>query len=889
MSPKFFLSTLAAVLLAGSAEAQYTANFQTNIISGVTSNWVDDPSNPTAGYVVGSNTFFDTLIIQGGGVLSNGNGYIGYETSGSNNIAIVSDAGSAWSNQATLYVGYQGAGNQLIITNGGQVYSTNAFIGGAFASASNNAVIVSGSNSVWNIATDLVIGSNAANNTLVITNGGQVSDETALVGSDAGGNYNVSVLVTGTNSVWSNGPVLISVANAGGPANGGNAITVANGAQFISNGTVQIGNGAGTNTDIVLVTDPGTTWSNSLILQVSGSGSYNQFIVSNGATAYTGFSANIGGNPNTSNGVVVTGPGSVWTVPGNISIGQSGSGSFLIVTNGGFVQTIKIFVAYVGGSSGVLIIAGGTNEISSDLQVGFPVGFLGSTGTVTVASGALFVTNSTGTARTVVAGSGTLILGAGTFKTDNLTVTNGGVVEYVQAYQVDSGSVTVAGGTVQADSSYVVAPSANSTGNVSVASGQLVATNGVIGVGNDGTTTNGFGVGTMTVSNGTVLGSSILLGSSAGGQGQLTVQTDGLVSLVGTGAVLVANDLTVDGGDVEIVNGIIYCGESHPGAMTMNTGSANCQITYVGYDSQGTLTMVAGQMTVSSLLEIGFTSGSAGSVWISGGQLTATTLPTTIGNQGAGQMSISNGIVTMADVVVGNSSNPSTLTLTGGTLTVNTLVLPNPSSQFNFTGGWLNALGITNSNGQMLTLGNGVTATTLNLLGGISSLGNGLEIHNNATLTGCGTINGNVTVDSGGTVLANCGTLTFTGIVINNGTMRANGGSVMESYGPVVNNGTIDIINGTTNFHGGFVNNGTVLTASSVKISQVSQSVQGFVVQIPSVTGHTYQLLYTTSLTPATWTPTGASQSGNGGVLTFTDTGGAANPQRFYRVEVTAP
>ena len=25
--------------------------------------------------------------------------------------------------------------------------------------------------------------------------------------------------------------------------------------------------------------------------------------------------------------------------------------------------------------------------------------------------------------------------------------------------------------------------------------------------------------------------------------------------------------------------------------MTMNTGTANCQITYVGYDSQGTLTM----------------------------------------------------------------------------------------------------------------------------------------------------------------------------------------------------------------------------------------------------------------------------------------------------------
>jgi hypothetical protein len=352
---------------------------------------------------------------------------------------------------------------------------------------------------------------------------------------------------------------------------------------------------------------------------------------------------------------------------------------------------------------------------------------------------------------------------------------------------------------------------------------------------------------------------------------------------------LVANDLTVDGGDVEIVNGQIFLGESHPGAMTMNTGTANCQIAYVGYDSQGTLTMVAGQMTVSSLLEIGFAAGSTGSVWMSGGQLTATALPTTIGNQGVGQMSVSNGIVTAADVFVGNSSNPSTLTLAGGTLTVNSLVLLNPSSQFNFTGGWLNALGITNSNGQTLTLGTGAGPITLNLLGGISSLGNGLMMSANATLTGCGTVNGNVTIDSGGTVLANCGTLTFTGIVTNNGTMRANGGSVLESYGPVVNNGTIDIINGATNFHGGFVNNGTVLTASGVKVSKVSPSGQDFVVQVPSVTGHTYQLQYTTSLTPATWTNTGPPQSGNGGLLNLTDTGGTVNPQRFYRVEVTAP
>ena len=53
-------------------------------------------------------------------------------------------------------------------------------------------------------------------------------------------------------------------------------------------------------------------------------------------------------------------------------------------------------------------------------------------------------------------------------------------------------------------SSNLTAGSASgATGTVSVTGGQLVATNGVIGVGNDGTATNGFGVGTVTVSSGT--------------------------------------------------------------------------------------------------------------------------------------------------------------------------------------------------------------------------------------------------------------------------------------------------------------------------------------------------------------------------------------------------
>jgi hypothetical protein len=148
-----------------------------------------------------------------------------------------------------------------------------------------------------------------------------------------------------------------------------------------------------------------------------------------------------------------------------------------------------------------------------------------------------------------------------------------------------------------------------------------------------------------------------------------------------------------------------------------------------------------------------------------------------------------------------------------------------------------------------------------------------------------------VVIDAGGTVLSDCGgTLTFTGIVTNNGTMRAINGSVLETYSNLVNNGTIDIIEGTTNFHGAFINHGTIVTASSVKISAVSISGNDVNVQIQSYQGHTYQLEETPSLTPTNWTNIGASQAGTNGVLTFTDTGGATNvPGRFYRIDCSTP
>ena len=60
-----------------------------------------------------------TLTIANGGVVSNTNGFVGFDT-GSQGAVTVTGAGSTWTNSGDLFVGRFGAG-ALTIANGGSV------------------------------------------------------------------------------------------------------------------------------------------------------------------------------------------------------------------------------------------------------------------------------------------------------------------------------------------------------------------------------------------------------------------------------------------------------------------------------------------------------------------------------------------------------------------------------------------------------------------------------------------------------------------------------------------------------------------------------------------------------------------------------------------------
>jgi formylmethanofuran dehydrogenase subunit C len=201
-----------------------------------------------------------------------------------------------------------------------------------------------------------------------------------------------------------------------------------------------------------------------------------------------------------------------------------------------------------------------------------------------------------------------------------------------------------------------------------------------------------------------------------------------------------------------------------------------------------------------------------------------------------------------------------------------------------------NTRSTTVNNAQTIFVGDGTNPATYHLLGGIHSFANNLRIRNNGTLSGCGTINGSVIVDPGGTVLADCGgTLTFTGIVTNNGSWKAINGSVLESFGPVVNNGVLNVIDGHTNFLAGFVNNGVVLTADNLpQILSVTRIGTDVKINFTTVNTLTHVFEFTSNLVSQGWTPL-LSFTGSGGITSITDPGAAMLPQRFYRVRLVVP
>ena len=245
-----------------------SASNNTVTVTGTGSLWQNN-GQLSIGWVGGGNQ----VTISDGGRVNDTKGIVGYD--GANNGVLVTGNNSVWNSSGDLNIGDHTSGNWLTITNGGNVLAGGMSTIGYAATSTNNTVLVTDTGSVWTNG-QLYVGNNGSGNRLTITNGGQVINGNGSVGYNSGANNNTAT-VTGSGSSWINDSLSV------GGGGSGNTLIIANGGT-VSDGVGVIGDGGGANNNAVSVTGSGSAWTNRGGVYVGAAGSGNSLLIANSGT-----------------------------------------------------------------------------------------------------------------------------------------------------------------------------------------------------------------------------------------------------------------------------------------------------------------------------------------------------------------------------------------------------------------------------------------------------------------------------------------------------------------------------------------------------------------------------------------------------------------------------
>ena len=512
----------------------------------------------------------------------------------------------------------------------------------------------------------------------------------------------------------------------------------------------------------------------------------------------------------TANTLQLINPGT--SIPLKISNGLTvNSGGAILVTN--FALQVSGLTSVGAQGSGTMTLRAGAVTITSNLVLGATAG---ATGTLWVTGGTFTMTNPPNTTIVGIAGDGQIVVSNGAMSTRGLLVgTN----------QFSHGTITVAGGSLIA-SNVVLGVASNSTAAVWVTGGELVTTNRALTLGS-------FGNAQLTVSNGATFRNFVLFMANRTPSSATFTVAGGNASMntliVGAGSNTTATVWLTGGGQLLNTNiGLNIAPLQSIGQMTISNGTFLTRDPQIasGNSSVGTLTMHAGTLTLASALSsncfVGLGVGSKGAVWINGGQVTMTNnlLTTFLGVNGPGQWTLSNGTVTVANLIVGIFAEGS-LTVAGGTFTITTNMLMGltaVTTTVSVTGGQLLAPDAS------LTVGNaGVSPLTVS--------GTGLVLARSLSISpsfsdGHGSLNipaGQVTVfDS--LVVGDCASNAFGQITVNGGTLivtnAAHTGYIDLRGGTLTVNSGIVVVDRLvmTNACGHFVRTGGSLSITSTNL-----------------------------------------------------------------------
>ncbi|WP_292236685.1 autotransporter domain-containing protein [Mesorhizobium sp.] len=427
------------------------------------------------------------LTISNGGTLTNTSSYIGWGGAGTVN---VTGAGSAWISSLALSLGVNGGDGVLVVSNGATVASTGGHLGVGYGGATG-AVTVDGAGSNWTNSSDLFVGDQSSG-TLMVSNGGAVSNALGYVGYDKGSTGTATV--TGAGSTWTNSSDLY----VGDYGTG--TLMVLNGGS-VSNVEGIIGNNAGS-TGTVTIAGIGSTWANSSSLYVGQGGAGTLTILNGGAVSND--QGIVGTYSDSTGTAIVDGAGSTWTNASSLIVGAYGTGA-LTISNGGAVSNTQGYVGYNGDSAGTVEVDGPGSvwANSSDLFVGY-----GGTGTMIV-SNAGMVSNTNG------------YVGVGAGLTSTATVT--GASSWTNSSDLfvgygGAGVLTVSNAGTVSNAFGIVGYNAGSTGTITVdGAGSIWTNSSDLYVGY-------YGTAILTISNGgAVSAGSVVLAANADSIGTLNI------------------------------------------------------------------------------------------------------------------------------------------------------------------------------------------------------------------------------------------------------------------------------------------------------------------------------------------------------------------------------
>jgi autotransporter-associated beta strand protein/T5SS/PEP-CTERM-associated repeat protein len=529
------------------------------------------------------------LEVENGGAMSNTFARVGEQATATGHVTISS---GTWTNTGNIYVGNAGTGT-LTVETGGTVGSTGLSQLGSLA-GSNGSVELYGTGANWTNSGNLLVG-NAGEGSLTLGAGGAVT----LNGG--------SGTLTLASAAGSTGGLYIGTGAAAGTLN---AATVQGGD---GTATVQFNHTDNLTFAPVLSGSLSVTKTGSGTLTFAGTNTYTGFTaVNGGALDVTGSLTTGGLGVGRTNGstaaVTVSGADATLRIengsPNFITVGDAtGSTGTLTIADGGLVALAdgaKLTVGW-GGAGTLNLNSGGTVEIGGTAD-GLQQGSGGTTvklagGTLRVADGfsssvpftltntsALEVTGGTATISGALSGAG------GLNKTGAGTLTLSGTSTYAGGTTVSAGTLSAgADGALAANTAYTV-----NAGTLDL-NGHDLTVSSLAGAGGAVT----LGAATLTVDQ---AGNTDYAGGITG-TGGLTKQGVGALTLSGTSSY--TGETAVNGGALD-VTGLLTTGG-------LGVGRA------VGATAVVTVSGAGARLDASGFMTVGDKSGSTGTLTIADG------------------------------------------------------------------------------------------------------------------------------------------------------------------------------------------------------------------------------------------------------------------------------